>query len=760
MKSKICAKRKCQREGYTTWYTNVYNSVKEKEHVAVYMAVYDVYGIKRSVRYQKKCTVSIRRVRYQYDVYGINTTCTEYEVIRKEILSETGMNEKIEREEQIKVKQIFSDVKNACKMKKIEKLLCSIMSSIILQTLKTLKAKMNSTNTEMNNTMGMSVTTLLLKTLENATKEYARDCIRRCAEFYGFDSDEALLSLNLENLTVQVKEMKKRSAVKKTEEKPKAKAVKAVKEVVVKKVQIPLPFVASMVTGDGCQGLAYNCGLFTQCQKIRMSQSDYCKGCQGEADMSASGAPTIGTVTGRLAVGMMEFRDGKGRGPIAYTKIMEKNGLSREKVEEEAGMLNITIDDVHFVVQEEKKKAVEKVGRPKAVKKVKIVTAETVDDLFAQLVEDGNESDGSTAMMSDSEGDDEKALTQDQMARQIASEKVERGMMKDEDAEMKKIVRSEKKAEELVQRNAEKAHAKEAKIASDLLAKEAKAQQLIEEKELKAQQLIEEKELKAQKLITDKLEKEAKVIADKALKDQKIIDDAAAKELKAQQLIEEKEQKAAKLIADKLEKEYAKAAELIAKEDAKAVKAQQLIEEKAVKAQQLIEEKAAKEQKLIDDKAAKEQKLIDDKAAKEQKLIEEKEQKAAKVAAELIAKEQKAAKVIADKLEKEQKVAAAAELKALKAAPKVEVKKAVAKVAEPKKAEAVAVTVTEAPKKVTVKRITIDGKQYLKTADNLLYDPDTKEEMGIYDAATDSIKALPDEDDDEIEEDGYDSADN
>jgi len=632
------------------------------------------------------------------------------------------MNEKIEREEEIKEKQIFSDVKNACKMKKIEKLLCSIMSSIILQTLKTLKAKMNSTNTEMNNTMGMSVTTLLLKTLENATKEYARECIRRCAQFYGFDSDEALLSLNLENLTVQVKEMKKRSAVKKTEEKPKAKAVKAVKEVVVKKVQIPLPFVASMVTGDGCQGLAYNCGLFTQCQKIRMSQSDYCKGCQGEADMSASGAPTIGTVTGRLAVGMMEFRDGKGRGPIAYTKIMEKNGLSRERVDEEAGMLQITIDDVHFVVQEEKKKAVEKVGRPKAVKKVKMVTAETVEDLFAQLVEDGDESDGSTVMMSDSEGEEDKT-------RQSANEKVERGMMKDEDAEMKKIVRSEKKAEELVQRNAEKAHAKEAKVAADLLAKELKAQQLIDDKAAKAQQLID-----------DKAAKEAKVIADKALKEQKIIDDAAAKELKAQQLIEEKELKAQKLIADKLEKEYAKAAELIAKEDAKAAKAQQLIEEKAAKAQQLIEEKAAKEQKLMEEKEQKAAKVIADKLEKE-----------AKVAADLIAKEHKIAELKAVK-----------ELKELKeqAAKKVVEKKAVAKaVAEPK-VEAKKVetaTVTEAPKKVTVKRITIEGKQYLKTADNLLYDPETKEEMGIYDAATNSIKALPEEDDDEIEEEGYDS---
>ena len=62
--------------------------------------------------------------------------------------------------------------------------------------------------------------------------------------------------------------------------------------------------------------------------------------------------------------------------------------------------------------------------------------------------------------------------------------------------------------------------------------------------------------------------------------------------------------------------------------------------------------------------------------------------------------------------------------------------------------------VAPAAKKVTVKRITIDGKQYLKTADNLLYNPETKEEMGIYDPVTNTIKDLPDDSEDELSEDG------
>ena len=142
--------------------------------------------------------------------------------------------------------------------------------------------------------MNMSVTTLLLKTLENSTREYARMCISRCASNYGFDVDEALSSLNLERLSIQVREMKKRSSGKVQKEKVlkvqkekvvKAKALeKAVKEKAVVKPSIPLPFVASMVKEDGCHGLAYNGGLFTQCQKTRMTESSYCKGCQMEAD--------------------------------------------------------------------------------------------------------------------------------------------------------------------------------------------------------------------------------------------------------------------------------------------------------------------------------------------------------------------------------------------------------------------------------------------------------------------------------------------
>ena len=60
-------------------------------------------------------------------------------------------------------------------------------------------------------------------------------------------------------------------------------------------------------------------------------------------------------------------------------------------------------------------------------------------------------------------------------------------------------------------------------------------------------------------------------------------------------------------------------------------------------------------------------------------------------------------------------------------------------------------------KKVTVKRLFYNGKQYLKSGENVLYDPDTKEEVGIWCEETQTILDLPDdfyedEDDDDDDE--------
>ena len=508
----------------------------------------------------------------------------------------------------------------------------------------------------MNNSM--TVNSLLMRSLESATREYARKCVSKLASEYGFPEENALKILNLENLKLQVQEMKKRSGGKakaKTEKQEKPEKKKAEKKA---KVPFQLPFSKENVLETGCQGLAYNGGLFTQCPKECMVSLNYCKQCQSETDQY--GGTTNGTVAQRLACGLMEFKDPKGRKPVAFLKTMEKKKLSREQVEAEAGKQNLKIDEIHFVAGEKKEKK----------KKVETVTVAVEDDLLAQLMEDLEE-----------ESVDLETLDTSKAQQQ-----------------------AEEKAQKKQQQEAEKAE------------KAEKAQKIAEEKAAKEA----EKAEKAQKIAEEKAAKEA----EKAEKAQKIADEKAAKEAekaaKAQQIADEKAAKAQKIA------------------DEKAAKAQQIADEKAAlrsaKAQQIADEKAAKEaekaQKIAEEKAAKEQKIAEEKALKKQQQEEEKAQKKEEGIKKLKDQQKKATTP-----EKKQKEANTSE-------PVVE------PVVEP-----VAVAVAVAPKKVTVKRITIEGKQYLKTAENLLYDPDTKEEMGIYDPVTNTIKALPNDDEDELSED-------
>ena len=197
---------------------------------------------------------------------------------------------------------------------------------------------------------------------------------------------------------------------------------------------------------------------------------------------------------------------------------------------------------------------------------------------------------------------------------------------------------------------------------------------------------------------------------------------------KKQPLSEEaKKQKAEELIAAKEAAKKQKAEELIAaKEAAKKQKAEELIAAKeAAKKQKADELLAAKKQKADELLAQKE-------AAKKQK---EDEKLAAKEAA---------------KAAKEPKAKAVKEPKA----------KAVKAVNEPKAVKAVnkedSVDITDMPPiKITVTRVKIGDQTYLKSTAGILYNADTKEEVGLHDEATNTIKPLPEDGDEELEEDTY-----
>ena len=449
-----------------------------------------------------------------------------------------------------------------------------------------------------------------LKAMEGIYRECGVELVNLINKRYNMDINlDALLSLSLSNendVSVSVSKVSKVLD----------------KEVV---VSFPIPFNKNKVNRELCQGLCYNHGLFTQCQKKQTNDKGLCKGCSKEAEKSKTGSPNCGTIEARLATDLMEYTDAKGRKPIAYVKVLDKLSISIETVKEMASKENIEIDSIHFEMAEAKR------GRPKT-KITKKVEATTVEDLFATLVnEELNDVDSivETVVMSASDEEKDKEIADKEAAD------------------------------------------KETKLAADKAAKETK-------------------------LAADKAAKEAKLAADKAAKEAKLAADKEAKEAKLKEkeakLAAEKEAKEAKLAADKETKLKEKEAKL-----------------------------AEKEAKLAADKAAKEAKLADKDAPKE-KVVKEKVQKE-KVQKEKVSKkkEETVAAVVADK-----------------------------EAAKEKKEE-------ENPTKVSVKRITIDGKEYFKTAANILYDPETKEEVGLYDAETNSIKELPDDSDNELEEDEYDS---
>ena len=470
----------------------------------------------------------------------------------------------------------------------------------------------------------LEVTEVVLRTLENVSKDLAKRCILECALRHNFDGDEELRILGLDNVTVI---LKKKPVIKQ-------------KPVITDKPKFSLPFLAKTVDENGCNGIAFNDGLYTQCKKVRIENESFCKMCLGESKESKNGEPKNGTVQRRSESPYYSYEDSRGRMPPSYQDYMKKRDITQEDVLAEAEKQGLTIPLEHFASFTRSKKRVVKAVK-KSKKSLIFEEDDEKEDLFGQL-------------------------------NDLVEETLE-----DLSDDLNNVVLDDYSK---VQKEAEKAAEREAKL----------VQKALEKAEQKA-----EREAKAAQ---EKAEREEKLALEKAEK-------AAEREAKK---VQEKAEREAKLALEKAERE----AKLVQKAQEKAEREAKLEQERMEKAAKLAQEKA-------DAKAAREAKQAEEKAARETKLAEEKAERAAKVAQEKEAK-------LAQKTQKP-------------------VEKPVEKPAE-----------TTAPKKVTVKRLFYNGKQYLKSGENVLYDPDTKEEVGIWCEETQTILDLPDdfyEDEDEDDDD-------
>jgi hypothetical protein len=321
--------------------------------------------------------------------------------------------------------------------------------------------------------------------------------VHYCGSKYNFDAEEALRELNVSDISLSVS----KKTVKTKEIKEKVVVVK--EKVVVVKSKYPMPFSGTIKEGC-CSGLRQNHGLYTQCETTVNSDEKYCKKC--------GPSPQFGTIEQRLAVGLMEFRDSKGKGPIHFTKVMKKLKISQEEVEEEAGKLNIIINPIHF--EEEKVEKREK-GRPKKPRKIVELENDSTD-LFAALVAKANEESD------DSEEEDESADEKISIAESVIDTVLEKVSVTVENNEKKAEKEALKEAEKqallqkkesekqalLQKKEAEKA-LKEAEKEAEKQKKESEKQALLQKKEAEKQKKEEEKQALLQKKEAEKALKEA-----------------------------------------------------------------------------------------------------------------------------------------------------------------------------------------------------------------------------------------------------------
>jgi chemotaxis protein histidine kinase CheA len=216
-------------------------------------------------------------------------------------------------------------------------------------------------------------------------------------------------------------------------------------------------------------------------------------------------------------------------------------------------------------------------------------------------------------------------------------------------------------------------------------------------------------------------------VVEETINSNEVLETVTKKEKKTKEPKESKEEKEAKKKVLEEEKEAKKKA---------------LEEEKEAKKKAAEEEKEAKKKAAEEEKEAKKKALEEEKEAKKKALEEEKEAK--KKALE----EEKEAKKLAKETKKQEKVKSSSESSSKK-------------VVEEKAKESVAVVeeVVEVAAKVQVEEFTFEGVTYWKSSENILYDPTTQDTMGIWCDKTKSILPAPEESDDELDEEEYESDD-
>lgn len=331
-------------------------------------------------------------------------------------------------------------------------------------------------------TFEVSVTKAMESAMATACRDVSVALVGELAQKHGFDADSAIESLGLDRFVT------KRSAKGKVTKTPKTKVISPA---------MPLPY-CGYKNKCNCTALRLNHGLYTQCTQRPVKGTRYCKTCQQGVDRSATGKPIYGTIDDRLAVGVLDYKDPKGKLVLPYANVMEKMNITREAVEAEVKKFSELVG-TDTIPEEQFTKRVMQRGRPKKESsesstekkpkgrgrpKKKVVDGAD-GDLVAALVAAADtsdaESESSVTSSTSSRGrprisEEEKQRRADEKAKVKAEKAAKREAQKKAKAEAKAQEKAQKKAEKEAQKKA-KAQAKAAADAEKDAQKQAKAQE-------------------------------------------------------------------------------------------------------------------------------------------------------------------------------------------------------------------------------------------------------------------------------------------
>ena len=120
--------------------------------------------------------------------------------------------------------------------------------------------------------------------------------------------------------------------------------------------RVKIPWCGVIIEGN-CSGIRLNGGLYTQCEKEK-EKNELCRTCYNQSLKTENKEPPYGLIKERLLKGK-DYIDKKGKRPVQYGNVMEKENITREAAERYAASLGMTIAEEDFEVKKGNR------GRPK-----------------------------------------------------------------------------------------------------------------------------------------------------------------------------------------------------------------------------------------------------------------------------------------------------------------------------------------------------------------------------------------------------------